>query len=509
MLPGSLPVHPSIATMLRWQVLPVLWLLIAAAGCAGPGPKSFPPAAVQERFEADGSGECWYDVDGNGRKDYGEVYAAGRLTAIRYDRDEDGQTDETVVLADVPAGERRYLVMLLDSVRFDIVENLWQRGRFRYCGRPTRVVSTFPAMTDLSFAEFFGASPCPGIESEFYDGHKLNDGYWVYLHEGNANWAAHTDYHLPQCYHGSAYTDIHAWFGHELRRIEELFLHSDRRLFVSYSVGSSALGAEEGFNGHETAMVNVDRLCRGLIYRTRGRVRFALLSDHGLFITPEESRLVSIREGLANYGYHVTERLRRTGDVVVPEFEMISTSSIWTQTPGPVARDALGIKGVEMAAYAEGDGLVVLNKTGRATIQKSAQGFRYVPQSGDPLELQPILEVLKTEGQVDASGFVNDRALFEATLHHTFPDPLARLWRGFHGLVRHTPDVILALEEGYHTGSPLQTALINMVGVHGNLRQISSNGFALTTEGELPADIRMEDLRAALQAQGVPFELSR
>jgi hypothetical protein len=188
-------------------------LLLAALGCAGPGPRLFPPAPVQEHVEADGSGESWFDTNNNGRKDFCEVYTAGRLTALRYDCNEDGQAEETVVLDQVPASERRYLVMLLDSVRFDVAQNLWQRGRFRYCARPARVIAPFPVMTDLSFSEFFGASPCPGIESEYYDGHTLRNGYWVYAHEGNANWAPHVDYHLPQVYHTFAYLDIHAWYG--------------------------------------------------------------------------------------------------------------------------------------------------------------------------------------------------------------------------------------------------------------------------------------------------------
>jgi hypothetical protein len=364
-------------------------------------------------------------------------------------------------------------------------------------------------MTDLSFAEFFGASPCPGVESEYYDGRTLKNGYWVYINEGNANWASHTHYHLSQINHGSAYLDMHPWFRHELRRIQEKFLRGEQRLFVAYCVGSSALGAQGSFDGHETALVDVDRLCCELLRQTRGRARFTLLSDHGLYFTPQESRLVFIGRMLSRFGYHVTDRLRGPRDVVVPQFEMVSVSSVCTQMPAPVARDALGIEGVELSAYMDGDELVVLSRNGRATIRRSATGYRYAAPSGDPLELKPILEKLQEAGRVGPDGFVEDRVLFEATLRHVYPDPAARLWRAFHGLVQHTPEVILSLADGYHTGSELQTRLINMVGVHGNLRQISTNGFAMTSEGELPADIRMEDLRAAMRTLGVPFGSSQ
>jgi hypothetical protein len=507
--PCSHSFRVSIPRCFRWPALLAGPILLAAAGCAGPGPKLLPPAPIQERIEADGSGESWFDTNNNARKDYCEVYSGGRLTEIRYDCDEDGQTEETVVLDQVPTGERRYLVMLLDSVRFDVAENLWQRGRFRYCTRPARVISPFPVMTDLSFSEFFGVSPCPGIESEYYDGHTLKNGYFVYAQEGNANWAPRTDYHLRQFYHAFAYLDVQAWYGHELRRVQETFLRSDQRMIVTYCVGSSAQGASEAFNGHEAALVSVDRMCRELIRQTHGRARFALLSDHGLYFTPQESQLVVLREMFARFGYHVTDKVRGPRDVVIPEFEMVSVSSVNTQTPAPVARDALGIAGVELAMYMDGEELVVLSKTGRAAIRKSATGYRYAAQFGDPLELKPILDKLHAAGKVDAEGFAEDQALFEATLQHVYPDPAARLWRAFHGLVQYTPEVILSLADGFHTGSKLQTDMINMVGVHGNPRQISSSGFAMTSEGGLPADIRMEDLRAALRALGVPLEVGR
>lgn len=482
-------------------------LLSLLSGClAGPGPKLFPPAPVRQAIQQDGTGEQWYDASGDGKADYREVYSpAGRLTAIGYDRDQDGRPEQEVVLDEVPAGERRHLVLLLDSVPHQIAEELWAGGRFRYCPRPARVISPFPVMTDLSFSEFFGASPSPGIESEFFDGQKLHDGYAVYLREGNANWAAHTDYHLPQIHHGSAYLDVEPWFGHELREIQRRFLATDRPLFVGYCVGTSGLGAMQARDGHQAGMILVDRFCRQLMYQTQGRVRFTLLSDHGHFFTALESRRVPLKDMLARFGYRVTDRLRGPRDVVVPQFEMVSAGSIHTLTPAPVARDVVGIEGVELSAYMEGDALIVLSRDGRARIERSGQRFRYRAERGDPMLLAPAVDRLRQAGRIDADGWVDDRALFEATLAEAYPDGVARLWRAFHGLVQYTPEVIVSLEEGFHCGSPFQTDMVHLVGVHGNLRQASTHGFAITTEGELPRDIRMEDLRAALRALGVPF----
>ena len=44
-----------------------------------------------------------------------------------------------------------------------------------------------------------------------------------------------------------------------------------------------------------------------------------------------------------------------------------------------------------------------------------------------------------------------------------------------------------------------------MHATHGNLNELGSTGFAMTTAGELPEDLRMEDLRTALLDRGVRF----
>lgn len=481
-------------------------LMMGSLGCAGPGPKLFPAAPAQRQTLPDGSVERWYDTNRDGCPDYREqVSPDGLLVAIGYDRNQDGQVEENVVLEQVPENERRHLVVLLDSVPHEIVEALRREGCFQFFRGLSRVISPFPVMTDLSFAEFFHVSPSPGVESEYYDGRRLRDGYGVYIREENSAWTACTDYHMPQLNHGNAYLDIRPWFAHELRKIQKLFLESDRPLVIGYCVGTSGMGAVYGRQGHVDAMIMVDRFCRELICQTRGRVRFTLLSDHGHYLGCRESKRIPLRRKLAQCGYRVRERLRRPGDVVVPEFSMVSCASIYTHAPACVARDVVMIEGVDLAAYREGADLVVVRRDGLARLSRSAAGFRYQPERGDPLELQPILARLAQAGEVDADGYVSDHALFAATVDHTYPDVAARLWRAFHGLVEHVPDVLVSLADGYHVGSKLQTDLITLIGVHGSLRPMSTYGFAMTTEGELPGNVRMADLRASLREVGVPF----
>ena len=275
---------------------------------------------------------------------------------------------------------------------------------------------------------------------------------------------------------------------------------------AAYIVGTSALGAKQGRDGHAIGLVTLDRFCMTMLHDTHGRIRISLFSDHGHNLM--ESKRIALRERMAQLGYRVGETLQRPGDVVIPEFGLVTCAAIHTHEPAQVARDVLHIDGIDLAAYRSADDTItVTNRNGVATIAHSAAGFRYEAQFGDPLQLKQVVDRLKAAGKLDAVGFVDDRVLFEATAAHVYPDVVQRLWRAFHGLFENVPDVFVSIDDGWYVGSPTMTRLLGgLRAAHGNLREASSCGFAATMSGPLPPVVRMADLRAAFRAAGVPLE---
>lgn len=500
----------------------VAWLLsVATLGCSAP-PDLFPMAAVDQTLFEDGSRQRWYDVDGNGSPEFRETLnPAGLVTRIAYDHDEDGQLDESIFLPDVPAPEQRHLLIILDSVPFKMVTEAQTQGRLAYFPAPSAVISTFPVMTDPALTEFFGMAPCPAVEAEHFDGRQLRTGWDVYTSARNMIWMDRLDYTLVPIAHILVYLNPYPWYDHELSRTQSLFLtgdaHADPRaeplatldqpFTATYVVTTSSLGANAGRNGHAAALVKLDRLCQRLIHRTHGRARITLMSDHGHDLGL--SKRVSIREQLGIMGYRVGARLDHPDAVVVPEWGMVTCAALHTRAPERVARDCLGIQGVELTAYAsEKDGVTVLSRTGQATItRKPDNRFRYVCQAGDPLQLKPILYDLRRHGHLgDGDGTVApDELLFQATARHLYPDAVYRLWRAFHGLFVHQPDVFVSLDDGWMVSNPSMAEAVTLLGAHGSLRQASSTGFACSMAGPLPRQIRMNQLRHAMIALGVPF----
>src|SRR5262249_41635202 len=156
----------------------------------------------------------------------------------------------------------------------------------------------------------------------------------------------------------------------------------------------------------------------------------------------------------------------------------------------------LGMRGVELSCYlvhnprvdaaTEGDGsaddvIVVLARDGEAVIRRGPRGLQYEASRGDPLKLNPILAHVRDTARLDDSGMPADRALFEDTVEHVYPDPLHRLWRAFHGLLAYPPDVLVSLSDGWFAGSADLAKVLQMAAVHGNLNQRGSTGFVMTT----------------------------
>jgi hypothetical protein len=479
-----------------------LAVMLALLGCRAPGPTPFPLAPLAERLESPGRLVRTYDVSGDGAADFEEHLVDGRVRVLVFDAD--SPRPQRVERPDRAA---RHLVVILDSVPIDMVREAYAAGRFRLFYPPAALVSVFPAMTDPALAEYFGAGPCLGVESAYYDGRALSDAADTYLHERNAPWAEHVDYRVWLIAHAWLYRSPLPWLAHELGQVQRKFMASDAAQFTAYVVSPSSLGSHLGRDGHAAVLAQVDRLCQRIMYDTRGQVEITLFSDHGHAFGA--ARRVRLGEGLHRLGWSPATRLRSAEDVIVPEWGLVSCAAVYTRQAAAVARDLASLEGVELAAYREGDTVVVVGRSGRGRVERCcATGFTYRSEGIDPLGM----DVPASGGALAACTAAgdgicgSDRLLAERLRDGDFPDAVQRLWRAFDGLFEHAPDVLVSLEDGWYCGSSDLTSYIRMRGVHGNLRRDGSLGFAMTTLGPLPDNIRIAGLAAELAKLSKPRE---
>ena len=493
---------------MRWLggVSAAAWLLVLGfvAGCGRV------PAFPVQLVAAD-TRLLSFDVDGDGREDYWQdVGDDGCKTALRFDDDGDGEPNGTVRLDQPLPADGLHVVIVLDGVPFEVISDLYDWGHFRLLRRPSRLISVFPALTDVALARAFGAGPCLGYEARYYDSerNRVSDGNDVYLSGGNEPWVRLVDYRCGTNWDALAYLNPAAVWRHEMDGFVRTIAAAKAGHVRLYSVATAGLGTRGGRGAIIAYLETIDALCEQVTHQRRGRVRFTLLADHGHGLTP--CRRISFRRALEAAGLRVGKSIRDDADVVMPTYGLVTCLAVHTRSPQRVADVLLGEQGVDLVMYrgavSEPPGIIVRSRAGQAGIGRVGDRYVYEPVSGDPLKLRPTLDRLQAEGRVAGDGSVADRDWFDATAKHEYPDPLHRIWCAFEpgSLVENPAGLLVSLEEGYACGSKFFSALIPVKSTHGALSGGSSTTFIMSNAISLPSALRVDDVAGVLGRAPAP-----
>ena len=214
-----------------------------------------------------------------------------------------------------------------------------------------------------------------------------------------------------------------------------------------------------------------------------------VLSDHGHSYTPAER--IPLEDHLTDRGWRLRNSLSDPKDVAYVRFGLVTYASFATKSPAALAADVADCEGVEITSYVDNDTVVVLGRGGSRAVVRCKDGrYAYECASRDPLHLKEILAKLKA----DSGGTYDADDLLAATIAHTYPAPLQRLWRAHHGLAENTPDVIASLADRFYAGAKGLASAVNIASTHGGLNNANSVTFILSTAGALPPVMRSRDV---------------
>ncbi|MFH1418802.1 MAG: hypothetical protein ABII12_11030 [Planctomycetota bacterium] len=459
------------------------------------------PECATETTSDDTGGTCKaYAIDGAPKPNYFQDIKDGRVTALRFDRDAAGTSDETVqLLGEHP--EWPHFLIILDGVPFDLVEAMYDEGHFRFFAPPARVVCPFPAMTDIALSRVFHTKRCVAAEALYFDRDTdaMSNGNDVYMRGENAPWITAVTYSAPQNVAVGTYLNPRSVFSRELRDMHRLFRETTELQASAYSVGSAGLGTRGGEAAIRAYLCEIEKLCERVTYDRAGRVRFTITADHGHGL--QRCERVCFQSYLAEEGFRPRKSLSAPNDVVEISYGLVTYAQFHTNQPEKLANALARHEAVELAMFREGAAVMVLGGEQRAAIRRGDAGYSYEMLQGDPLGLAEIVASLKAAGHVDAAGNIADRALFEATSTHKYPDPLHRIWCSFDDLVEKPADVIVSLKPGKCHGSKFFHFFVAPVAsTHGSLDYLSSVTFLLTnaTPSVLPDIMRSGDVLNAL-----------
>lgn len=447
---------------------------------------NFPASPVQND-----AGTMWYDTNHNGRSDFA-VTADGRLL---YDDDEDVSPDRVYRLSDYANDDVPHVVILLDSIPFDIMRERYAAGDFLFFSPPQKMISAFPSLTEVCYTEILAAPPLPTVIDTQYDprfGEHRSDIWKRVVNGYQQPWERRLTYTAGYGETGLAFLDPQKWCAAEFSRAKRVIDDSPRRTTVVYISSAAPMVCKFGRDGANEVLDGVRQLCLQLLYERRGAIKISMMADHGHNLIASTN--VDLSSLLAADGFHVADRVKTPDDVVISINGLVTNALLQTAKPAQVAAALVKHEPIELAIYQAGDRVIVQSKAGRAAIESKAGKFRYAPIDADVLGYAETIKTLPA----DAEGFADETAWLEATVDHAWPNAPARLWHAFHRQTVTPPSVMLSFKDGFYCGKPEYERFIKMASTHGGLNQINSATFVMTMTGRLTGPVLPRDVMRRL-----------
>jgi hypothetical protein len=477
---------------------PFLVCLCAAAlallqlGCVPRDRLTFPYRPLKASAEPQ-----WFDMDGDGRKDFSIAFdpAGQRVESLGYDDDHDGQPDRVYRLADYAPDRVPHLVILLDSIPYHLVEERYRDGEFRWFAPPQKVIPPFPSLTEICYTDVLHAPPLSGMIDQYYDRRngKVHSGLAARLVGGYREpWERYLHYGAKFSEGGWAYLKPRDWYPAELERARAALDNSPDRTTIVYLTSASGMVCRYGRTGAEEVLDGMARLCLQLLWERQGAIKITVMADHGHNLI--RSKNLDLVTPLEAAGFHVAKHIRTDDDVVLEISGLVTYAAVRTRQPEKAASTLLGIHGVQHAFYLRGDRVIARDDHGYAEIEMRAGRLRYAPVTRDVLDYAAVVESLRSAGKLDADGFASRDDWFAATVDDHYPDAPCRLWDAFHGKVVNPPEVMFTTYDGYCAGIKMLEGFIHMHSTHGSLNQINSTTFIMSMTGRVTGPLRSADV---------------
>jgi hypothetical protein len=432
-----------------------------------------------------------YDSTGDGQPDFFTFAdSSGRISRIGYDNDVDAAPDIVVNLDELPAARCRHLVLILDGFGYDLLKRCYDSGKLRMFHPPSRVVSPYPSVTEVSLSAILGSSPPRAVQTRYFD-RKTNSmvgGVMDYIKGRNEPFSAVLTYRAPQHVDGLGYLLGMPMFNSELNTVKRLFDKRASREVIAYFVTSSAVSVRDGVAGQMECLYQLDRFVTEVLWQSRGLVKITMLADHGL--SHDKVEQLDLEKHLTDRGWLLKDRIDGPRDVVFSALGVVTYACLSTRRPCALSEHLITCEGVDLVSYARKDAVEVLTSDGGRAVVRAQNGrFIYEPRVGDPLSLTQILDLL----DADEHGSYDSDDLLRATATHVYPAPLQRLWEAHFLRVENPPDVIVSLEDHYCYGPSSFSGMVHFT--HGSLNNRNSVTFLMSTAGRFTPIIRSCDIR--------------
>jgi len=395
----------------------------------------------------------------------------------------------------------RRLLLCLDGVPHKLIESAKARGLFDSFGSPTRLLSPFPTMTNVALSAMFTATPPAGYESLYFDRNakEQRGGIRKYLGRRTpdkipSSYMDKLDYQEPLMFEFLIYVAPEKVWRTDMRKFHERFRAAPQtRDYFAFLKGTDGLLHAQGPARLNIALESLDKILIEIQKFCGNETEIVLFSDHGMNL--EDNQKVDLVGHLRRRNFKVTSNFNNVRRAVsIPAFGLCSYAAAYCADEdliGEAADVMVEKEGVDFVVYKDGDQVVLKSQRGDAVIAHDANDrYRYVPMSGDPLEL-------KCFGAASLSA----SEWFGKTNAHRYPNAAVNIYKSlFSPRVHHTADILISLHDGYYFGWSPFGKFVRLRATHGNALASSSNAFMMSTHREIPPCVNGDDAKPWLMS---------
>lgn len=388
----------------------------------------------------------------------------------------------------------RRLVVGIDGVGFADMQAAQQAGAFRAFYPVSRLISTFPSISDIAWSEIFQVAPPPGYQRVYFrlDEQRTIGGGLDPIRPIEFERRMHLGFD-QKTHHLSSYVAPGRAARGELATLSRVFFESHGiETFYAYLPAPDAMQHVRGDLGRylDRLDASLAQLLATYRARTGDDLELVLVSDHG-HNGRWNAEMLDLPEFLKRHGYQVTRRIATPKDVVFSTDGVTTGVGVFVSAPEVtrLATALASMRGIDLVSWVPdgaSDRVGVRDATGhQAWILRRGNGdLAYVPASGDPLGYAPLVERLAAGGQLDDAGFAPAQTWLQVSATHQYPAALERIMRGHHDVTQNPAPILLSVQDGFQVANGM-TSFFNQLrplgGTHGGLNAVNSLGIVMST----------------------------
>jgi len=405
----------------------------------------------------------------------------------------------------------RHLCFGVDAVPYSVFVEAQQKGMFKDFQPPSRMISSFPSLTNYAWAVIMNTEKVEGYQAQYYH-FGLNRIVGRLFHEvGKPSFVNQYEYRDDSIFKKiKAYITSGGSIKGEMEHLAEEVLSSNQpRLFFAFTEISDITAHMKGKPGLLRLLKILDRelvhIREEHLRKFNEPLEVTLLSDHGNTLL--KGKIISVDKALKSHGFKLKKRLEGPDDVIYHSSGILSVACFYIQ-------DERKFKLARLLAAQPWADIVVTYYKGEDVIyalsRKGILAFEYNP-ARDEFRLRIVSDEdplgLIQQG-LPAGEWIPQSEVFEASIKTDFPDSLMRIQKGITGRdVNNPASILVSLKPGHESGSKFIKFFSHFKGrsgTHGSLNALDSIGFISSTDYDFPEWVSAYDFHKHIE--GFDFE---